>query len=85
MKKRFALYSIPIMCVIGFSGCCGKQIQAFSDGNYYYPNWCNYDNCYSNGSKADCYKDGKFVETLYPLHPNQVADIRYREKQNKEA
>ncbi len=85
MKKRVILYFIPIISMIGLSGCCGKQVQAFSDGNYYYPNWCKYDSCNSNGTKADCYKDGEFVETLYPLHPNQVADIRYRKKQNQEA
>ncbi|GAB1536280.1 hypothetical protein ADMFC3_19110 [Geovibrio sp. ADMFC3] len=84
MKKSAFSYLIFILFLI-ISGCCGRQLQVFNDGNYYYPNWCQYNSCKPNGSYADCYKDNKFVETIYPLTANEVAEIRYQEMLGRQA
>lgn len=73
---------VSCFIILSLGGCCGSQVMKFPDGNYYYPNWCNYDHCYPNIARghAQCFKDGEVVATIYPLSQSDLAEIRYRDQ-----
>ena len=83
---KIIYYATAFSSLLLFTGCCSKGMQAFSDGNYYNANWCQYDTCRVQGDgTADCYKeDGEYITTLYKMHPNQVSDYRYRQQKSRE-
>lgn len=67
--KKIIIYFFILFNIIG---CCSAGLQQFSDGNWYYPNWCEYDTCYHNSGSVDCYKKDKYITSLYPLSPEEV-------------
>lgn len=73
-----SIYIVIIsMLAVFFTGCCGAGLQQFSDGNWYYPNWCEYDKCAPNGKgQALCWKNGEIAGVINALSNEEVRQIR---------
>jgi hypothetical protein len=89
MKNK--LYSVlAMLTLLSLIGCAsGPKIRMLKDANMYYQNWSLYDSCEPNGSvsdatHSDCYKNGKYVERIYPLTDEQMYYLRRKLEQEQQ-
>ena len=88
MKNKFYLI-LSMLTSLSLVGHADQQLRMLKDSKMYYEYWNWYDSCEPNGSFADsthakCYRDGKFVDTIYPLTEEQVYYTKRKKEQERE-
>ena len=76
------LLLIILSSIFFISGCCSAQLQLFSDGYHYYPDWCEYDTCRPKNGVADCYKNDEYVTTIKAWTKEEVMRYFYNQRLN---